>query len=120
MMSINWNWSPISQFVSFLPQEAKRREREQKKKRTKLDLDKVEKIVRTIKVENGGAASAKRREEEEEPLVKIKREVDEEPPARVGTESLILFVTVPMIHTSNFPSSEAKATEAEEEDSVEL
>ena len=104
------------------PKEAKRREREQKKKRTKLDLDKVEKIVRTIKVENGGAASAKRREEEEEPLVKIKREVDEEPPARVGTKmaKLILFVTAPMIQTSNFPSAEAKATEAEEEDSVEL
>ena len=51
----------------------------------------MEKIVRTIKVENGGAASAKRREEEEEPLVKIKREVDEEPPTRVGTiTSLIL------------------------------
>ena len=51
--------------------------REQKKKRSKLDLDKVEKIVRTIKVENGGsgAASKKRQLElEEEPLIKIKKE----------------------------------------------
>ena len=88
--------SHLTIYFTFLPQEAKRREREQKKKRTKLDLDKVEKIVRTIKVENGGAASAKRREEEEEPLVKIKREVDEEPPARVGTKmaNLILLSKV--------------------------
>lgn len=61
--------------------------REQKKKRTKLDLNKVEKIVRTIKVENGaGAGAAKRKVEEEEPLIKIKKEADEDHRKELATQ----------------------------------
>ena len=59
--------------------------REQKKKRTKLDLNKVEKIVRTIKVENG-AGAAKRKVEEEEPLIKIKKEADEDHRKELATQ----------------------------------